>query len=76
MLTLARAADAADAEAVLLPDTALHTAAHLSLLEKALSKPVLTANQVTVWEGLRLADRRVNAPTLGTLFTRQPLVQV
>ncbi|KMS90811.1 MULTISPECIES: aspartate/glutamate racemase family protein [Streptomyces] len=76
VLTLARAADAVDAEAVLLPDTALHTAAHLSLLEKALSKPVLTANQVTVWEGLRLADRRVNAPTLGTLFTRQPLVQV
>ncbi|MFE9356998.1 maleate cis-trans isomerase family protein [Streptomyces olivaceoviridis] len=76
VLTLARAADAADAQAVLLPDTALHTAAHLSLLEKALSKPVLTANQVTVWEGLRLADRRVNAPTLGTLFTRQPLVQV
>ncbi|MEW2285445.1 decarboxylase [Streptomyces sp. NPDC047841] len=76
VLTLARAADAADAEAVLLPDTALHTAAHLSLLEKALSKPVLTANQVTVWEGLRLADRRVNAPALGTLFTRQPLVQV
>ncbi|MEV5172017.1 decarboxylase [Streptomyces flaveolus] len=75
VLTLARAADAVDAEAVLLPDTALHTAAHLSLLEKALSKPVLTANQVTVWEGLRLADRRVNAPTLGTLFTRQPLVQ-
>ncbi|WP_333762500.1 maleate cis-trans isomerase family protein [Streptomyces sp. IBSBF 2390] len=75
VLTLARAADVADAEAVLLPDTALHTAAHLSLLEKALSKPVLTANQVSVWEGLRLADRRVNAPTLGTLFTREPLVQ-
>jgi maleate cis-trans isomerase len=76
VLTLARAADVPDAEAVLLPDTALHTAAHLSLLEKALSKPVLTANQVTVWEGLRLADRRVNAPTLGTLFTREPIVQV
>ncbi|GGW20445.1 decarboxylase [Streptomyces capoamus] len=76
VLTLARAADAADAEAVLLPDTALHTAAHLGLLEKALSKPVLTANQVTVWEALRLADRRVNAPSLGSLFTREPLVQV
>ncbi|MET9082771.1 aspartate/glutamate racemase family protein [Streptomyces sp. NPDC004237] len=76
VLTLARAADASGAEAVLLPDTALHTAAHLSLLEKALSKPVLTANQVTVWEGLRLADRRVNAPALGALFTREPLVQV
>ncbi|MFF7752607.1 decarboxylase [Streptomyces sp. NPDC007971] len=76
VLTLARAADGAEAEAVLLPDTALHTAAHLPLLEKALSKPVLTANQVSVWEGLRLADRRVNAPALGTLFTREPIVQV
>ncbi|MFH8340370.1 decarboxylase [Streptomyces sp. AM6-12] len=76
VLTLARAADDAGAEAVLLPDTALHTAAHLGLLEKSLSKPVLTANQVTVWEGLRLADRRVNAPELGALFTREPLVQV
>ncbi|MCS0606229.1 decarboxylase [Streptomyces sp. LP11] len=75
VLALARAADTPDAQAVLLPDTALHTAAHVSLLEKTLSKPVLTANQVTVWEALRLADRRVNAPTLGALFTREPLVQ-
>ncbi|MGW1585990.1 maleate cis-trans isomerase family protein [Streptomyces sp. NPDC002386] len=75
VLTLARAADVADAQAVLLPDTALRTAAHLGLLEKSLSKPVLTANQVTVWEALRLADRRVNAPELGTLFTREPIVQ-
>ncbi|MEU5536212.1 decarboxylase [Streptomyces sp. NPDC020362] len=76
VLTLARAADGSGAQAVLLPDTALHTAAHLPLLEKALSKPVLTANQVSVWEGLRLADRRVNAPGLGALFTREPIVQV
>ncbi|MBJ6638831.1 aspartate/glutamate racemase family protein [Streptomyces sp. DHE7-1] len=75
VLTLARAADVADAQAVLLPDTALRTAAHLGLLEKSLSKPVLTANQVTVWEALRLADRRVNAPELGALFTREPIVQ-
>ncbi|MFJ9742741.1 aspartate/glutamate racemase family protein [Streptomyces sp. NPDC101166] len=76
VLALARAADTPDADAVLLPDTALHTAAHLPALEKELGKPVLTANQVTVWEGLRLADRRVNAPGLGALFTREPLVQV
>jgi maleate cis-trans isomerase len=75
VLALARAADRPDAEAVLLPDTALHTALHLPALEKELGKPVLTANQVTVWEGLRLADRRVNAPTLGALFTREPIVQ-
>ncbi|MBG0854992.1 aspartate/glutamate racemase family protein [Streptomyces spinoverrucosus] len=76
VFALARAADAPDAQAVLLPDTALHTAAHITALEKELGKPVLTANQVTVWEALRLADRRVNAPGLGALFTREPIVQV
>ncbi|SFF55036.1 maleate cis-trans isomerase family protein [Streptomyces mirabilis] len=75
VLELARAGDHPDADAVLLPDTALHTAAHLPALEKDLSKPVLTANQVTVWEALRLADRKVNAPTLGTLFTKEPIIQ-
>ncbi|MBD0420700.1 aspartate/glutamate racemase family protein [Streptomyces sp. NPDC052309] len=76
VLALARAADHPEAEAILLPDTALHTAAHIPALEKELAKPVLTANQVTVWEALRLADRRVNAPELGALFTREPIVQV
>ncbi|MBN0045791.1 decarboxylase [Streptomyces actuosus] len=75
VLALAREADREDAGAVLLPDTALHTASCLPALEMELGKPVLTANQVTVWEGLRLADRRVNAPELGVLFRREPLVQ-
>ncbi|WP_155054754.1 maleate cis-trans isomerase family protein [Streptomyces blattellae] len=75
VLALAREADHPDAQAVLLPDTALHTASHLQALEKELGKPVLTANQVTVWEALRLTDRRVNAPTLGSLFTKEPIVQ-
>jgi maleate cis-trans isomerase len=75
VLSLARAADHPDAEVLLLPDTALHTAAYIPSLEKELGKPVLTANQVTVWEGLRLADRRVNAPELGALFTREPRIQ-
>ncbi|WP_338696819.1 decarboxylase [Streptomyces sp. Q6] len=76
VLAMARAGDHPDAEAVLLPDTALHTAAHVQGLEEALGKPVLTANQVTVWEALRLVDRRVNVPALGALFTKQPLIQV
>ncbi|MFF3405821.1 decarboxylase [Streptomyces sp. NPDC002742] len=75
VLALAREADHPDAEAILLPDTALHTASHIPALEKDLAKPVLTANQVTVREALRLTDRRVNAPELGTLFTREPIVQ-
>ncbi|WP_338485237.1 decarboxylase [Streptomyces sp. SCSIO 75703] len=76
LLTLVRGADHPDAEAVLVPDNALLTVAHLPALEKHLGKPVLTANQVTVWEALRLADRRLNAPELGALFTREPIVQV
>jgi maleate cis-trans isomerase len=75
LLALARNSDHPDAQALLLPDTALHTAAHIPALEKELGKPVLTANQVTVWEALRLADRRVNAPELGALFTREPIIQ-
>ncbi|MFD3502778.1 aspartate/glutamate racemase family protein [Streptomyces sp. NPDC058676] len=75
VFALARAVDDVSADAVLLPDTALHTAAHIPSLEKELGKPVLTANQVTVWEALRLTDRRVNAPALGALFTREPIIQ-
>ncbi|MFG2225430.1 decarboxylase [Streptomyces sp. NPDC048644] len=70
VLALARAGDHPDADVVLLPDTALHTAAHLPDIEAALRKPVLTANQVTVWEGLRLLDRTLACPALGTLFAR------
>ncbi|WP_046468773.1 maleate cis-trans isomerase family protein [Allosalinactinospora lopnorensis] len=60
--------DHEDAEAVLVPDTALHTVRILDDLERRLGKPVLTANQVSVWEGLRLA--RADAPRdgLGSLF--------
>jgi maleate cis-trans isomerase len=75
-LALARAGDHPDAQALLLPDTALHTVSHLPTLEKELGKPVLTAHQVTLWEALRLTDRRINAPQLGQLFTREPIVQV
>src|SRR5215207_10785176 len=42
------------AEAVLIPDTAMHTLQWIDKLEAAVGLPVLTANQVTVWQGLRL----------------------
>ena len=53
-IDLAVANDHPDADAILLPDTALHSIAWLADLERVAGKPVLTANQVTVWEGLRL----------------------
>ncbi|RST12203.1 decarboxylase [Streptomyces sp. WAC05374] len=72
VLELVRAADRPGAEAVLVPDTALHTVGCLPELEAAVGKPVLTANQVTVWEGLRLAERRGAWSTeLGALFARK-----
>lgn len=65
------AADRADAHAVLVPDTALHSAAVVQHLEATLGKPVLTANLVTMWEALRLSRSLgvVRAdPALGRLF--------
>lgn len=68
---LAEANDHPDAQALLIPDTAMHTLAVLPELEAALGKPVLTANQVTIWAGLRLAGRAATCPALGTLFTER-----
>lgn len=62
------AADHPDAEAVLVPDTAMHTLAIIDRLEAAVGKPVLTANQVTVWKGLQLAGTVPVLAGLGRLF--------
>jgi maleate cis-trans isomerase len=74
VLALAAAYDHPDAQAVLVPDTALHTARWLDELEEYVGKPVLTANQVTVWEGLRLAGDDAARAGAGTLFRRGALV--
>jgi maleate cis-trans isomerase len=72
VLEVAAAGDHPDAQAVLLPDTALHTVAWLDELERRLGKPVLTANQVSIWQGLRLAGDRAARPGLGRLFGSPP----
>jgi maleate cis-trans isomerase len=68
VLALATANNHPDAEAVVLPDTALHTVAWLEALDEACGKPVLTANQVTVWQALRLANHPAKQRGLGRLF--------
>jgi maleate cis-trans isomerase len=68
VLRFVAANDHPEAEAVLVPDTALHTVAWLDALEERLGKPVLTANQVSVWEGLRLTGDHTSRPGLGALF--------
>lgn len=71
VIALAVANDHPDAQALLIPDTAMHTLAVVPELETRLGKPVLTANQVTIWQGLRLAGVTPSSPQLGTLFTRR-----
>lgn len=61
-----------DADALLIPDTALHSAAWLTDLEQATGKPVLTANQVTFWEALRLCGKLKPQSGLGKLFEMAP----
>lgn len=56
------------ADAVVVPDTAMRTLPILPDLEARAGRPVLTANQVTVWEGLRIAGCTVIRPELGRLF--------
>ncbi|MBQ0924070.1 maleate cis-trans isomerase family protein [Saccharopolyspora endophytica] len=68
VLSFAAANDDDQAEALLMPDTALHTAAWLEDIEQQLGKPVLTANQVSAWEALRLAGAGRSREGLGTLF--------
>lgn len=66
VVALAESNNPAAAEAVLLPDTAMHTARIITRLEQTLAKPVLTANQVTLWQGMRLAGVGAPIPTMGS----------
>lgn len=58
-------------EAVLVPDTAMHTLQWVDRLEEAVGLPVLTANQVTVWQGLSLLGPVPRVEALGSLFRNQ-----
>jgi maleate cis-trans isomerase len=71
VVAMVAGADRSGAEAVLVPDTAMHSLSWLPDLEAAADMPVLTANQVTVFEGLRLAGPVPALPQLGALFARE-----
>lgn len=59
---LVRRADSEDAEAVLVSCTNLPTYEVLDQLEQELGKPVLSANQTTIWAALRRAERDYYGP--------------
>lgn len=73
VLELAGSYDDPRAQAILVPDTALHSVDWVDEVETIVGKPVLTANQVTTWEGLRLAGHLDAHNGLGELF-RVPAV--
>lgn len=64
---LARQADTPEADAIFLSCTGLRTAPVIDDLEQELDKPVLTANQVTMWDALRLLEISL-PPHRGQLF--------
>lgn len=68
VLSLAERNDHPDAEVLLIPDTAMRTLEVVTEIESRIGKPVLTANQVTVWEGLRLVGGLRPHERLGALF--------
>lgn len=72
LATLAEAgralAQQTQADALLVPDTAIAGFDLVRELEAELAMPVLAANQVTLWEGLRIAGRLTALPGHGRLF--------
>jgi maleate cis-trans isomerase len=65
---LARQADAPEADAVLLSGTGLPTVAVLETLERDLGKPVLSSNQASLWQALRIAGVRESIAGYGRLL--------
>jgi len=65
---LARDADAADAEAVLVSGTGLPTVGMLDRLEQDLGKPAITSMQASLWQPLRLAGLREPVTGFGRLL--------
>jgi maleate isomerase len=59
---LVRDTDSADAQAVFISCTNLPTYDVIATLERELGKPVLTANQVTMWSALRVLGRKAVGP--------------
>ena len=61
-----------DAEAVFISCTNLPTYDVIAGLEATIGKPVLTANQVTIWSALALAGRLGTGPGQSLLAAQQP----
>jgi maleate isomerase len=65
---LARQANAPEADAVFLSGTGLPTVGVLEMLEQDLKKPVISSNQASLWQALRLAGVRQAITGFGQLL--------
>jgi len=71
----AEEADRPDAEAVFISCTGQKTAGFISAVENQLGKPVITANQATMWCLLRMIGIDPKLPGLGCLYGGEPAVE-
>ena len=69
LVELARAATAPDAEALFVSCTALRAALAAPGIEEAIGRPVVTSNQATAWNCLRLCGDDASRPEFGRLMT-------
>lgn len=68
LYTQIRQACPADADGVFIAGTGFRCVAILEALERDLQRPVLSANQVSLWHCLRLSGLRSSVPGYGSLF--------
>ena len=67
-----KAADTPDADGVLIPCTAFPTVDILEALEEDLGKPVVSANQATMWKAAAMAGIGEKLEGLGSLMRKVP----
>ena len=60
-----------EAEAVLIAGNGLRAVGTIAALEARLRKPVLTANQILLWDALRLVGQADKVTNYGNIFTRR-----
>jgi arylmalonate decarboxylase len=66
---LARDVDLPESEALFMPCVDLHTLDLIDKLENDLQKPVITSNQATLWNMLRMAGVNDRLPGFGRLLS-------
>ena len=66
--------DSDQAEGVFISCTGMMTSSILEETEKAIGKPLVTANQATMWQTLRLAGAPSGIPALGRLYAKPVLL--